>query len=449
MLLAVLPIRDAHSHAGDLDPTFGNGGLVVLPNLRADAPFDTATAVAIQSDGKIVVVGRWGATSPGPTSAIVRFNPDGSLDDGFGFNGMVTLSSGFAGGDEAHSVAIAGDGKIVVGGYLGMFGGVFRLEPDGTLDAGFGSAGVVVVGANGDYDHRTTLNSLVLDGSGGTLFAGDYFGSGHGEFMLGWLATDGTIITAVSVGLGSADRDQIATSLVRQADGKVVVAGYADLTDIPGYGRIVCVVARYTPTAFPSTRFVPDPDYGFGPETFFSIDTTATSCYTDTITLLPDGSTLPAGREFLDDGTWSGMYVRVDTAGQLDSSFGGMPAFSPWGDNSIRSIVVQSDGKPVLVGYTGVDASGVPGPFAMRLAANGSPDPSYGNDGETLIDFDPQDNASGQALGAALDAEGRVVMAGIYFNGTSSEGGQDVSQIFVARLQADLTDRIFFDGFDG
>ncbi len=392
-LLAMLPVRHAIAHAGDLDPSFGNGGIVIVPNLRADAPFDEATAVAIQPDGKIVVAGRWGGTGPGPTFAIVRFDADGSLDGTFGVDGIVTLSSGFAGGDEAHGVAIAGDGKITVGGYFGSLGGVYRLESDGSLDGGFGSAGSVVVAANGDSGHRTTINSLVLDGFGGTLVAGDYFGSGHGEYMLGWLAADGTILSAVPVSLVVPDRDQIATALVHQADGKVVVGGYADLTDIDGYDGTYCAVARFTPTAFPSVGFVPDPDYGYGPETFFAIDTTATSCYADTLALLPDGSTLPAGREFLTHGTWIGMYARLDTSGTFDSTFGGMPQLSSWGDNSIRSIAIQSDGKPVLVGYTGVDASGVPGPFAMRLTTAGRPDATYGNNGETLIDFDPQDYA--------------------------------------------------------
>src|SRR5512142_292253 len=178
-LLALLPAPRAHARAGDLDPTFGNGGIVFVPNLRPDAPFDGASAVAIQPDGKIVVAGRWGLTSPGPTIAVVRFNADGSLDASFGFEGIVTLSSGFAGGDEAHGVAIAGDGKIVVGGYFGSLGGVYRLLPDGSLDMGFGGSGAVVVAANGDAGDRTTINSLVLDGSGGTFVAGDYFGSGH------------------------------------------------------------------------------------------------------------------------------------------------------------------------------------------------------------------------------------------------------------------------------
>ncbi|HVZ24201.1 MAG TPA: hypothetical protein VG871_24180, partial [Vicinamibacterales bacterium] len=323
--------------------------------------------------------------------------------------------------------------------------------PDGSLDTGFGSGGAVVIGVNGDYDHRTTLNALVLDGSGGTLFAGVYYGSGHGEYMLGWLASDGTILAATPVALPSADLDQIATSLVRQSDGKVVVAGYADLTDNPSYAAIVCAVARFTPTAFPSPGFAPDPDYGYGPEAFFSIGSSSptTSCYADAIALLPDGSTLPAGREPLTAGGWLGMYVRLDGNGQIDPAFGAVPQFSPWGDNSIRHVVVQDDGKPVLVGYTGVDASGVPGPFAVRLAADGSGrDPEYGTDGETLIDFDPQDYASAQALGAAVDAQGRVVISGIYFNGNSGEDGQDVSQILVARLEGDASDRIFANGFE-
>jgi uncharacterized delta-60 repeat protein len=451
-MLAALPVRHARAHAGDLDPTFGDNGIVILSNLRPEAPFDAATAVAIQPDGKIVLVGQWGASSPGPTFAVVRFNVDGSLDDGFGFEGRVTLSSGYAGGDEAHGVAIAPDGKILVGGYFGMYGGVYRLGADGTLDSSFGSAGAVVIGANGDYDHRTTLNDLLLDGSGGTFFAGVYYGSGHGEYMLGWLASDGTILTATPVNLGIGDRDQIATALVRQSDTKIVVAGYADLTDLPSYERIVCAVARFTPTVFPSLGFAPDPDYGYGPATFFSIGTTepTTSCYADTLALMPDGGTLAGGREPLTAGGWLGLYADLDSEGQLASDFIGLPAFSTWGENSVRSIALQSDGKPVLVGYTGVDASGVPGPFAARLAADGSGfDPDYGNDGETLIDFDPGDFASGQALGAAIDAEGRVVIVGIYFNGNSGEGGADVSQIFIARLQGDAGDRIFADGFDG
>jgi uncharacterized delta-60 repeat protein len=252
LLLAVLLAQRASAHAGDLDPTFGNGGIVILPNLRADAPFDTAHAVAIQDDGKIVVAGRWGAVSPGPTFAVARFNPDGTLDGSFGLGGLVTLSSGYAGGDEAHGVAIARNGNIVVGGNFGSHAGVHRLTPSGQLDTGFGSAGGVVIDASGGS--RTTLNALVIDGSGGTFIAGVSSGSGPARYALGWLAADGTIIAASSVSLGFGDLDQVATSLVSQTDSKIVVAGYADLSDQDGYGQTYCAVARFQPTGDCSRR---------------------------------------------------------------------------------------------------------------------------------------------------------------------------------------------------
>ena len=448
LVLAALAQR-ASAHAGELDPTFGGSGIVILPNLHADAPFDTGDAVAVQADGKIVVVGRWGAPSPGPTFAIARFNPNGTLDGSFGFGGLVTLSSGYAGGDEAHAVAIApASGNILVGGNFGSHAGVYRLKPAGILDTSFGSGGAVLIDADGDSAHTTTLNALVLDGSGGTLFAGVHSGNGPAQFALGWLASSGTVLAASSVSLGFGDRDQIATSLVHQADGKLVVAGYADLSDQGGYGSTYCAVARYQPTVFPSSGFSPDAAYGDGggPTKFFSVSSAGTTgCYVDALALLADGSTLAGGREPLAAGGWVGMDAQLDTSGQIVPGFIGTPHLSASGDNSIRKVVVQADGKPVLVGYTGVDASGVPGPVAVRLTTNGQPDAGYGNAGETLIDFDPNDYASGQALGAALDAHGRVVIAGIYFNGNSGAGGQDVSQIFVARLQSEY---IFANGFD-
>jgi uncharacterized delta-60 repeat protein len=444
MLLALgMPARDASAHAGDLDPAFGNGGVVIVPNLRAEAPFDQATSVAIQPDGRILVAGQWGASSPGPTFAILRFNADGSPDPTFGFEGTVSLSSGFAGGDEAHAIAIQPDGSIVVAGDFGSDGGLYRLQPNGDLDTTFGGTGAVVVAAGG----TSTINALALDDSGGTLFAGTNDASGPRRNFLGWLALDGSTIVSSAVDLGFGDLDQTATSLVRQADGAVVVGGYADLSDQINWGRVYCAIARFTPTAFPSPAFVPDMTYGEDPPTTFFAISPGTGCYADTLALLPDGSTLAAGRETASSG-WIGLYARLDTAGQYDVSFADTPVFTPWGDNSARRVVIQADGKPVLVGFTGVDDSGVPGPFAARLDTDGDIDADYGNGGVALVDFDPNDFASGQALGAAIDAEGRVVIAGIYYNGTSDAGGRDASQIFVARLLGDADDTIFADGFD-
>src|SRR5467141_2828554 len=73
---------------GDLDPTFGNGGIAIADHGNTPIIFYTAGAMAIQPDGKIVVVGE-GTTGGYWDTAIVRFNPDGSLDSSFGGTGGV------------------------------------------------------------------------------------------------------------------------------------------------------------------------------------------------------------------------------------------------------------------------------------------------------------------------------------------------------------------------
>src|SRR5262245_12063781 len=90
---------------GALDPTFGSGGLVTTDFGGSDS----AQAVAIQSDGKIVAAG-----SSGGDFALARYNADGSLDASFGGGGKVTTD--FGGFDAASALAVQPDGRIVAAG---------------------------------------------------------------------------------------------------------------------------------------------------------------------------------------------------------------------------------------------------------------------------------------------------------------------------------------------
>src|SRR5687767_2252652 len=103
---------------GDLDPTFGNGGIVI-----GGVPYTLANAegMALQADGKIVVVG------DDYDFRVARYNPNGSLDTSFGGGGVVVTP----GITSAYSVAIQADGKIVVaGGGLGVGFAVVRYNPN-------------------------------------------------------------------------------------------------------------------------------------------------------------------------------------------------------------------------------------------------------------------------------------------------------------------------------
>ena len=145
---------------GTLDATFGAGGRVFA---SFDGIGNTAVAVAVQPDGKIVVAGSTGGTQPGSGGlagvlperirfALARFTIDGSLDLQFGDDGQVSRDIA-KGADAAASLLIQSDGRIVVVGSTGSMtaGGldndmaIARWNPNGTADDSFGVDGEVQV----------------------------------------------------------------------------------------------------------------------------------------------------------------------------------------------------------------------------------------------------------------------------------------------------------------
>lgn len=135
---------------GSLDTTFNNGIGFITTNL---GPFqDEPSSALIQPDGKIVVSGISNRGGPNYDFAIVRFNPDGSIDNSFGNNGLVFTDMTPNGASVPineywNSIAIQGDGKILLYGGSPQAGGMqrvlIRYLPDGTIDTGFGQDGFV------------------------------------------------------------------------------------------------------------------------------------------------------------------------------------------------------------------------------------------------------------------------------------------------------------------
>src|SRR5262249_18169598 len=128
----------AQAADGALDPTFGNQGRVKTDFQRSN---DLAYGMALQPDGKIVVAGISfiGISAAGGDFSVAQYNPNGTLDSSFGVRGKVTTDFGLT--DQASSVVVQPDGKIIVAGgtYLTFpaAGGQFalaRYNPDGSLD---------------------------------------------------------------------------------------------------------------------------------------------------------------------------------------------------------------------------------------------------------------------------------------------------------------------------
>src|SRR5207302_1086405 len=116
--------------------TFGSGGKVITTIGSGE---DIAQGVAVQSDGKIVA-GGWTATNSGLNFAVVRYTTNGTLDSTFGTGGKVTTAIGAYA--QGRALALQSDGKILVAGraYNGSnddFGAV-RYNTNGSLDTTFG-----------------------------------------------------------------------------------------------------------------------------------------------------------------------------------------------------------------------------------------------------------------------------------------------------------------------
>ena len=164
-------LRHAARETALLDPGFGSAGKVSTAFGGDD------TAMALQADGKIVMVG-----GSGSDFVLARYNLDGSLDAGFGAAGLVTFDVGVDSSDEARAVAIQSDGKIVVVGnavvgrtannQFNFDFAVARFNADGSPDTSFGSGGKVTTDFNGQVDRAfavaiQTDGKIVVVGSAG------------------------------------------------------------------------------------------------------------------------------------------------------------------------------------------------------------------------------------------------------------------------------------------
>jgi uncharacterized delta-60 repeat protein len=157
---------------GSLDSSFGTGGTVVT-DLSGVGSVDSASAMTLQGDGKIVVGG--GILTQTSTTAfdaaVARYNSDGSLDLGFGGSGRLFVD--VAGGDDGvSSLAVQGDGKLVaalgtfnsLAGSTGTDMGALRINSDGSLDSTFGSSGKLILDIGGDSRDEADAVAIQQDG---------------------------------------------------------------------------------------------------------------------------------------------------------------------------------------------------------------------------------------------------------------------------------------------
>jgi uncharacterized delta-60 repeat protein len=210
---------------GMLDMSFNATGKVST----SIGPLSGATALAIDSDGKIVLGGGCFVDAPQLKFCALRYNVDGSIDTSFNQIGYTAVS--LIGNATLRSLALQTDGKILLAGscndgVLAQFCAV-RLLSDGAIDTSFGQAGIATPQL---YPNENIATAMTIEPSGKILLAGQCKFNSTIDFCLARLSTNGTLDTSFGDGGRAREAlysdDDVANAMAIQSDGKILLAGY-------------------------------------------------------------------------------------------------------------------------------------------------------------------------------------------------------------------------------
>lgn len=375
-----------------LDTGFGSGGTVT-------ADRGGPSAMALQSDGKIVLVG--GRT-------LSRFNQDGTPDLSFGVGGAATVVFSGSVVDQARGVAVQPDGRIVVAGHTSNDVALERHLADGSMDTDFGTGGTVRT----DFSAGVDQAQAVLIQPDGLIVVAGHASTGPpvpaNEFAVARYTATGALDPDFGAGGKVTTRiaggSDLGKAALLQPDGGIVLAGRVAVSGgtNPDFGLV-----RYT------TDGVPDP--GFGVEgivrTDFGLDDWVEP--TD-LARQSDGGLVVTGIVLAGAGPKPFAIARFDHTGAVDQGFGvaGLVT-TPFDtrDAVARAVAVQADDKIVVAGYTG---DGVRDVFTVaRYTADGVLDPGFGTGGTLTVDYF---GGSDRAECVVVQTDDEIVVAGSAIN---------------------------------
>jgi len=396
-----------YSSDGTLDVTFSEDGVAIydIPANRAFAGF----RVAMQTDGKIVVAGGGGWNGNNSDIVFLRYNSDGILDGSFGGNGVL-LYNGVENGDEwGNAVAIQPDGKIVVVGH-GWNGSnnvdilVLRCNSDGTFDITFGSSGTVTYSSSSYWDHYDYGYAVAIQPDGKIIIVGnniDILNYNFSNVLILRYNSDGSLDNTFGInGIVTTRgfmRNDFGYGVVMQPDGKIVVAGTSWRN---GWDVLVM-------------RFNSDgtPDMSFGSYGAVVYDS-GSDDGSYGIALQQDGKIVVVGYKFsLGLPVHDALIVRYNSDGTLDKTFGenGITTYNSRSNGADfgEAVALQPDGKIVVTGSSNT-APSIYEAFVLRYNSNGSLDSTFGVDGVVIYDNFYQDFG----YGVAIQPNAKIVVVG-------------------------------------
>ena len=369
---------------GGLDPNFGVNGLA-----SHDLGFSATDNLAVQNDGKSVILGTAGAVGA-QSIGLTRYNANGSLDGNFGNNGVIISSLG--GSDQPAGLSLLPNGDILV---VGTASGQFLLAeytPAGNLDTSFGGGtGYVVTSISGSGGALSpdTANALVVAPDGIIYVGGSSDAAAKGlDFAVAAYNADGSVDTSFG-GTGTtlldfSGGDDSINAMTLQTNGDLVAVG-SSVNPSSGIASIAL------------TRFLPNGavDSHFGTKGKVITNVRGVADIASSVAIDHTGKIVVGGLSATgsaSDGSLSSDFVvaRYTTAGLIDRTFGRGPVITSFGQPSaVSRVLIQSDGNIVASGKTVTSLSGLdPSHLEVALARytpKGTLDTTFNGTGMAVI----------------------------------------------------------------
>jgi uncharacterized delta-60 repeat protein len=365
--------------SGALDPTFGSGGVVEGPAVGSFGSL--GRAVTIQSDGKIVVVGK--ATNSDATARdgllIERYNSNGRLDGGFGSSGVVNVASASFG--DGYAVAIQPNGKIIATGSIDAAGsdGIFprvavvRLNPNGGLDSGFAGGGVDVI----DLGAFSYALGVALQSDGKIVIGGSQSpGLQVVNALIARLTSSGSLDSSFAAGGAYAHQyaqgaaSSSFNALAIQGDGKIVAAGAATT----GNTGADAIVVRFT------SGGAQDGSFGSGGVVYDNSAVNLISSPTvpgaNGVVIAPNGDIVAAG-VFANSIQTFGTLWALTSSGAADGAFGSngtaMLTNTSGNNTEFGGIAISPTNGDLLAAGDSASLGGTPTGIVARYIGFGAP----------------------------------------------------------------------------
>jgi uncharacterized delta-60 repeat protein len=341
---------------GSLDPTFN-------PGTGAN---NWVWSLALQPDGKVIIGGQFTSFSSISRNHIARLNSDGSLD--------LSFNPGTGANDVVYSLFLQPDNKVLIGGDFTSYNNltrnrVARLNSNGSLDLSFNPGSGV----------NNTVFSFALLPNGKLLIGGSFtIYNGTALQNIARLNANGSLDGSFNLGSGVLGSPASISSILIQPNGKMLIAGGFSIDNGAVRNRIACLSINGSL------------DISFNPSI-------GANNWVSCLALQSDGKVIIGGDFISYDNTVRNRIARLNDNGSLDTTFN--PGI---GANAIiETIILQADGK-ILIGGEFTNYNGVTQNRIARLNPNGSLDST----------FMPGSGADGRVRVIALQSDGRIIVAG-------------------------------------